>query len=744
VSCASSAQPSAQPPLQSSTEKQSELSLEEITVFAQKSEQNVQDIGISIATFSAQEIAELDINHATDIANYTPNVQVIKTVLPFFSIRGMGVNEFAPNTDSSVAVHIDEVYLSKAFQLTSALFDMERVDVLKGPQGTLFGRNTTGGSINFTTRKPSFTPEAEISLAYSRYDRKETEGYITGPINDVLSARLSGLVRQSSNGATYDRFSGEDLGAVDEAALRGQLLWLPNDDSEVLLSMHGGIDHSEYMSHGVRGTYDVDTFPAVLNLCAAYFTSSFAENSPRCVLPSGELGADDDPYTVNVNRANKLDDESFGSSLRFSTDLSWATLTSITAYEYYERDLHEDDDGSPIVAFEVDWYAKLHEYTQEIRLSSRNENNWSWLVGFFYEHDDLDVVSVFDTAEHPLPSFNGLNFATDYSQKTDSLALFGHSEYPIAENWTIISGLRYTWERTYFDGVAEAQLATAPTLGDENKLSAPFATLAEQSNYHENQNVSFKLGLNFQPDNNQLYYGHISTGFKNGGFNGGFVLSNDDFSEFEPEEVLAFEMGAKLTMLQQRLQINTSIFYYDVSKPQINADGPNPPSLITTNADSSKHIGAEVEAWLRPVRGLDIKLGLGWLDAEYGEFFVWGESQKGNKVINSPEWTFNGAIRYEYPLNNGLKLISMSDVSYRSDRHLESTNIQTAHEPAYWLVNVRLALSSHDDKFQVGIWGKNITNQAYRHYVNDVASLGVVGDLWDEPLTYGIDVKYHF
>lgn len=730
--------------LPTSTEQVDVGMLEGMTVTAQKTEQNAQDIGIAITTLSEQDINEFRVRRPTDVENHTSNVQVIKTVLPFISIRGMGASEFAPNTDSPVAVHMDEIYLGKAFQLSGSMFDMERVEVLKGPQGTIFGRNTTGGSVNYTTRKPTFDPEAGLNLSYSRFDRKEAEGYISGPINDVLLGRLSGYSRQSSDGPVYNRFTGENSGQFDELALRGQLLWFPSDETELLFSIHGGRDRSEFMAHGVRGTYDASVFPGILRPCPAYFTHSFSKNSTGCVLPSGDSGGDNDPYTVNANSKNNLNDESFGSSLRLTTDLSWATLTSITAYEYYQRDTHEDDDGSPIIALEVDWFNELHQYTQEIRLNSRSQNNGSWLVGMFFQHDELDVVNVLDTAEHPLPPFNGLATATAYGQTTDSIALFAHTEYPLIDDWTVITGLRYTWEQSHFDGITQSQLASAPTLGDENKLSAPFLTLAQREDYHRTQNLSFKLGLNYQPHANQLYYGHISTGFKSGGFNGGFAFSTEEFSEYKPEEILAYEIGSKITLLNQRLQINSSIFYYDVSNPQINADGPTPPGLITTNADSATHIGAEVEAWWQATNGLDIKLSVGWLDAEYGEFFVAGVSQKGNKVLNSPEWTFNGLIRYEYPLSNGLKVITMSDFSYRTDRHLESSNVHTAHEQGYCLLNARIALASKDDSFEIALWGKNLTNEEYRHYVNDVSSLGIVGDLWNEPVTYGIDVNYRF
>jgi iron complex outermembrane receptor protein len=718
--------------------------LDDITITAQKAEQKAQDVGIAITTFSNQDLKELGILLPTDISNQLPNVQVVKSALPVFSIRGVGLSEFSPNLDAPVAIHIDEVYLSKAFQATSSLFDMEKVEVLRGPQGTLFGRNTTGGSVNYTTRKPTAEFESGFSFEYSRFERKKTEAYISGPISDNLLGRLSGFVRQSSDGPTYNEFDGKDLGELDELALRGQLLWFPNDNTEVLLSLHGGEDNSERLTYDVRGTYDASVYPGILQSCPAYFTKQFTANSSGCLLPSGKAGTDDDPFTTSTNRANQLDNENFGASLHFITDLPWATLTSITAYEFYERDLNEDFDGSTDTAFEIDWFSELHEYTQEFRLSSLNNTKNSWLVGLFYEHDDFDVINLLSTGDHALAAFNGLTLATSYKQTSDSFALFGHNEYLFTEQWSIITGLRYTWERTHFDGLTQAQSATAPTIGEENKLSSPFLTLAQRDAVHQIQNLSFKLGLNFQPNDNQLYYGSISSGFKTGGFNGGFAFSDVEFSEYKPEEILAYELGSKLTLLDQHLQINTSLFYYQLSNPQLNADAPTPPNFITTNADSSTHIGAEIEAWWRPLQGLDVKFSLGWLDAEYGEFFVFGVNQKGNKVVNSPEWTFNGLIRYEYPLDNSLKIITMTDFSYRSDRYLSSNNVHTSYEPGYWLVNARIALASNDNKLELGIWARNLTHQDYRNYMNDVNGLGIVADLWNEPYTYGMDISYKF
>jgi iron complex outermembrane receptor protein len=716
---------------------------EPLIVTAQKISQSTQEVGIAISSFVDDDIDELNVS-APEIISLLPNTQAVfhqGTVA--LSIRGVGLSEFAPNIDSPVAIYIDEVYQSKTFQAASALFDLERVDVLHGPQGTLFGRNSSGGALNYTTKKPTNTFEAGGKLTLSLFERKHLETFISGPLSDEVSGRLSTLSKNSDDGYIHNLFNDEYYGRENEFYLRGQLLW-QTDHSDILWSNRVSRDKSDTAFFQAKGSYDASVYPATLQPCSGYFSASFAENTPGCVLPDGSQNQDNSPYIVNTQAAMKKDNQGYGSTLHIDHFMEDVTLTSITAYDYFERFQTNDADGSPSIAFEATWFNELHQYTQEFRLSGEDTAGKSWLIGAFFEHDDLTSVNFFDGRDHPIAFFTDRNLATSYTQITDSVALFAHKETALIDKWSLISGLRYSFERVTFKGKTQMQSASAGTSGKENQLNAPFITLASIDDQQKNTHLSYKLGLNFQQSKTQLYYGSISTGFKSGGFNGGYALSDEEFSEYKPEEITAFEIGSKSVFPEAKFQVNASVFYYDLANPQLNADAPTPPNFITTNADSSTHKGIEIETHWQPIKGLDIKNNLGWLQAEYGEFYIFGVNQAGNKVVNSPEWTFNGIIRYQYPISAMFNHILMTDYSYRSSRYLTSSNLDTSFEPGYWLVNARTALETKNKKVEIGLWVRNLFDKRYRTFMNDVSGLGSVASLWSEPRTFGLDISYQF
>jgi iron complex outermembrane receptor protein len=712
-------------------------------VTAQKTQQNQSEIGIAITRFSDTDFAELNLQSG-EIISLLPNTQAVgHEGSVALSMRGVGLSEFAPNLDSPVAIHIDEVYQSKTFQASASLFDIERVEVLHGPQGTLFGRNTSGGALNYTTKKPTAYFEAGGKASYGRFDRKQLETYISGPITEQLLGRLSTLTKHASDGYQDNQYDDERYGKQNELNLRGQLLWQQNN-TDILWSTHVARDNSEIPMFQVKGSYDESLYPAVLTPCAAYFTSHFSENSPGCVLPDGSQNDDNSPYVINNNRPMRKNNDSVGTKLHVEHFFDDYTFTSISAFEYFKRDQNNDGDGSPSIAFEAEWFNELFQYTQEFRISGLDSNGKNWIIGLFIEHDAFDSVNFVDLRDHPIPVFNSTNLATAYTQKTNSAALFAHKETKLIDKWTLITGLRYTNERVKFKGQTQMQSASAGTSGEENTLNDPFLTLANIDDEQRVSDLSYKLGINLQASPSHLFYGSVSTGFKSGGFNGGYALSDEEFSEYQPEEITAFEIGSKSVFPEARLQVNASVFYYDLSNPQLNADAPTPPNFITTNAESSTHKGVEIETHWQPVKGLDIKNNLGWLDAEYGEFYIFGINQAGNKVVNSPEWTFNGIVRYQYPISANFNHILLTDYSYRSSRYLSSSNVHTSYEPGYWLFNARTALKSKDNKLEIGLWIRNVFDKAYRTYMNDVAGLGAVASLWSEPRTYGVDVSYQF
>lgn len=742
--------------------------LEEVIVTAQKRAQSVQDVGITVNAFSGDEMRELGVSDPIDVGAQMSNTQINYGFgLPVFSVRGQGLNEFASNTDSPVAVHVDEVYLSKSFQFTLGAFDIGRVEALKGPQGTLFGRNTTGGAINFFTNKPTEEFEAGFNAEYSRFDTVRGEGYVSGPLTDNLLGRVSGYAINSSDGPTKNAFDGDSLGERDEFALRLLLQWNVSEDTEVLFNLHGGVDKSEFVPFSSRGVVDANALPAFLAargaafgaggpaaasaipipFCAEYLNGTVRGDTANCVNFAGFHAGEDDPYKTNQDNGGRdmgQNNDALGGSIRIDHELPWATLTSISAYEYFKRDTFEDTEGSPDVYQHTHFYNELNQYTQELRLTSNGDDALSWIVGFFYEHDNLDVFNTGEALDNPEPVTGFLHQSTFYNQKTDAVALFAHTEFQATDEVTLVAGARFTWERKEFDGATDIQLPFIPLAGEEARLEAPLARLAQLDSSRNDQNASFKLGINWTPEDDTLYYASMSTGFRSGGFSGGFVFSDGGFSSYDPELITAYEIGFKTQVLDNTLQLNGVIFHYDVTDLQVNADLPTAVLPQTDNADSGDTYGAELEAWWRPIDGLDLKAGLGWLDATYGDFTLNGVSGKGNEVINSPQWTFNGLIRYEFPITEGLIMSAMTDFNYRGERYLEPANSPISLQDEYWIVNARMAVASADEKWELAVWGKNIFDEEYLSFFNDVAGLGFVIDVWGMPATYGVSLDYKF
>lgn len=710
--------------------------LEEVIVTAQKREQSLQEVGISVSAFSGEELRELKTETPMAIVNQVSNVNVTYGFgQPSFSIRGVAMNEFASNVDSPVAVHVDEVYLSKPFMVKFGLFDIDRVEVLKGPQGTLFGRNTTGGTVNFITRRPTEEFEGNINATYAKYDSLRLEGYVSGPLTETLSGRVSGYKLESWDSPYFNTYNGQEIGEANEYAVRAQLEWTPTDSLEMLFNLHSGQDKTEPPPYESVGAFD----PGTGTLCQGYLNGTATGATSNCTNFTGYLEGDDDPYTVNQNFWPTANNEGIGVSARIEYDLSESlALTSISAYENVLRDQREDSSASPDEYLEGTWYQEIHQFTQELRLTSDHAGNFNYIAGLFYEHDELE-----NNNNALSRDFLGAIYNSNFDQKTDATALFLHTDYQLNEQVKLIGGLRYSWERTQFDG--GTYVAAAPLLGRKDEPTARLLTLAFRDDSRTDENVSFKVGVDYTPDNDWLIYTSLSTGFKSGGFNGGFPFTQEELSDFDPEEMTAFEVGFKSTLLDGELQLNGAAFFYQYDDLHVNVSRPGTISPFTQNAAKSKTVGAELDFWWKPSEQLDVKAGLGYLDAEVQDLeIVPGQVLESNNPVNAPEWSFNGLLRYETVIDSNMKLVAMTDFNWRDEHYLEVVNTPASQVDGYWLVNARLALGAEDGSWEVALWGKNLGDEEYATYINDVSSFGFVLNIYGQPRTYGVSVDYNF
>ena len=346
--------------------------IQEITVTAQKRRQSVQDVGITLSVVSGDSLAQAGASSVTDLTSLVPNIQAnYGAGQVAFNVRGIGTNEFSANLDSPVAINVDEGYLAKTFMSGLLLFDIDRVEVLKGPQGTLFGRNATGGAVNFFTRRPTSELAAGGTVSFDNYRTLRAEGYVSGPLSSTISARLSGMVTDQGRGTYRNLTLGRREGFEKKWALRGQLLWESGPDS-VLVTVFGGQQNGELQPYEGVGVFTPASVAAGAPVfCGAYLAGRATGGNSGCVRGTdGLFPGDNDPFTSNNNQPHTVRNRSIGATVRYEHEFDGATLTSLTSYQTFTRRQHEDSDGSAVNTIDVDYYNRIRQFNTELRLTS--------------------------------------------------------------------------------------------------------------------------------------------------------------------------------------------------------------------------------------------------------------------------------------------------------------------------------------------------------------------------------------
>lgn len=735
--------------------------LEEVVVTAQKREQSVQDVGFSVSAFSAEDIAAF----GTDIgslAGQIPGVEAYGsgTYLQSFFIRGVGLNEFSGNFNAPVAIHVDEVYVSKNWMFARPVFDIARIEALKGPQGTLFGRNTTGGTINYYTQEP--TPQFEMSVRAGgdNFERYTLEGVINGPLTDALSGRVSVYRGLGSGGPQKNLFTGKEYGEPDILQVRGQLLWEAGGTSVRVLG-YGGTDQSETLGYKGPGIFNNGApgfCPAALagqvsfaaDTCAKFGGLAAAQGVPQAESEPRDVN------TINQNQPPTRDDSFFGGHVRVDHDFGASTLTSLSAFDHYKRDHTEDADGSFLITNDVDWFNDIDVFTQELRLTG---DAWSdhmhYVLGVFYEHDDLRQV---DSDElNGLSTVNGVTIGNpfgplpprlvgEFDQTVDSYALFFNSDFDVSDTVTLTAGVRYTSDSTRID--ARTSVGLNDVAGEEDLPRTTLAVVDTLDDKRTDEDVSWRLGATWDVAADVTLYTNITTGFRTGGYSVPFAGT---IVQFEPEEIFSAEVGAKSRLFDGQLQLNAAVFRYEYSDLQVNVDDPVSPIVpITRNIGESRTVGAEVEAHWQPVDRFVVRLGYAYLDAEFTDtdrtmttISTLGPIPlEGKTPVNTPEQQLSGMLRYTQALGGELAIVASTDARYVGKRYLEVTNQPNDLADSYSVVNARLSLVPDSERWTVSVWARNLLDEEYLTYVNNLPGPGFKLDIFGEQRSYGLSVEY--
>ena len=704
--------------------------IEEVVVTAQKREQNVQDVGIAISAFTGDQMRQLGFTSAQQVTAMAPGVS---TVQPngeanySIAIRGVANSDFTANVESPVAVYLDEVYISQMSGTGFMLFDMDRVEILRGPQGTLYGRNATGGLVHFVSKKPTEEFEGYAQLTGGSYDQISFEGAVGGAITDTLMARVS-LATNDHDGYVKNRLGGRLNDGNDQTA-RLQVLWAPTENLDLLLNVRGS-------------NQDIDT--GFFEHVSANVEGELTPNEVNQVL--GYIDDDGDPFKGDYDSPGFNDLETRGYTATLNWDFDDFTLTSITDYSTVKRDYIEDSDSSPVEFFNFYLTTDAEQFSQEVRLSGGSEKT-NWVTGVYYM--DLKVDDSNGGESEPFvdpasdtPDLSGID--NPYETKTESWSVFGQVEYDLTDTLTGIAGVRWISDDKSHDYVSNA-VDYIPGTRLRNGNPNILAELASYSGDREDSELAMRLGLNWVVNDDLLLYASYNRGVKGGGYNAPIfpftppAEYTDQYMSYDPEKLNAYELGFKATTQEGLMIINGAWYYYDYDDYQafqfVGIDA------ITTNAQADS-FGGELEVMMNPVEGLEILFGVAYNDIDVDL----GGGAPETTSVQSPKWNLNGLVRYEHALLGGTGALQF-DAQSRSTHYFALTRLPTVREGGYTVSNASASYTSGDEKWQVIGFVHNLTDEEYVVQTFDLSGpnvFGMVEKYYGRPRWYGVSLTYNW
>lgn len=738
----------------------------EVLVTAQKREQSAQDVGISISTYSSEQMRALGFTNAQEV---TALAAGISTMQPngeanyAIGIRGVANNDFTTNVESPVAIYVDEVYISQMSGAGFLLFDVERVELLRGPQGTLFGRNATGGLVHYITVKPTLDElNGYGSVTYSRFNRLKFQGAVGVPVSDKVALRASFATHQGGGYVENRLRPQEDLNNANESAGRLQALFQPNEDVEILLNAR-------------FGQQDIRT--GFFEYASAVLPTG--EATPGVPNPDlgGYVDTDGDVYAGDYDTPghNELDTYGYSGTLKWNMD--FATLTSITDFQTVKRDYIEDSDASPVDYFQFFLTTDAEQFSQEIRLNGEADK-LKWVTGFYYmdlkvrDSNGAITRGLFEALfGAPVEEIGANGIRNPYATDTETWSLFGQLEYEVTEQFTVIGGFRWIEEKKshlYHNYLMWFQDTSTSGMDPNAIIVGDALPESPYSNSRKDGNWSARVQVNFKPVENLLTYASWNRGVKSGGFNAPLLPSpfalSDAFMSYDPEKLDAFEVGFKWDTANRRLRINGSAYYYDYNNYQafsiIGLD------TATLNADA-KVKGFEVEVQAAPVKGLDMQFGISYIDPKVKNVpgLTIDADTDGDgvgdvlaiipgatvKPVQTPKWNLNGLVRYEVQMANSGSVAFQVDGMYRAKHHFALTNFPASTESGYFIGNASVTWFSEDEQWSMRFFVQNFTDKEYVVQTFDLSGsvsngglFGLIEQYYGRPRTWGANLSYSF
>lgn len=704
ILCGASFPAYAQPTAEGSRSSE-RVGVAEIVVTAQRREERLQDVPISITALDSTLLEQSSIQTTTDLSLVVPSLNFSQTAAfaqPY--IRGIGTDSFAPGNEASVATYVDGVYIANMSSAVFGFNNVERIEVLRGPQGTLYGRNSTGGVVNVITRSPEQEFSFEGNVGYGKFDVLEGSAYISGGIAENLASDFAVTFREQGDGYYPNLATGGRVAQEEGIYLRSKTVFEPSER----LRIEGSVDYANYRNTLANSRQPRPGSNPVIP----------TGGEPGVPVISFEPGK---YYSNAVENLNEVED--YGASLTANLDLDSLTITSITAYRHADHNQNQDTDDTGIDAGRNMIALTYDQFSQELRIASNNAGSINWIAGVYYLWADAG----FDPAT--IIARGNVVLEASLFSETESIAGFGQVSFDIFQNGQLTIGGRYTWDRK-----------------DYRRTIAPGQDVSE-SWQEPTWRVSYDHRLG-----DVLLYASYNRGYKSGAYNTAFGPG----VPVNPEIVDAFEAGFKADLLDRRLRVNLAAFHTDYRDIQVRAQAPGNIAVTLQNAASARIYGVEAEVVARVSQEWNVQAGLAWIDAEYTDFpgaevfspFPDGRpgnqqeiiDASGNPLPRTPKFSGSVSVNYDHSFANDSRIYGTSMIFYSGRRYWEPS--ARIFDDSYFLVNGTLGYAFPGDRFAVEIWARNLLDTTYGNYF--VTSNNADRFSYAPPRTFGARAKFQF
>jgi iron complex outermembrane receptor protein len=684
--------------------------LEEIVVTATRRTESLQDVPMAVTAITGEALANAGVARLEDLATQIPNTFIDTSAglrATDVAVRGISSNPNNPGVDPAVGVFVDGVYQSRPTTLNSNLYDLERIEVVRGPQGALYGKNTIAGAVNFITRLPTEDFQSDVDVGYGNYNATNTYASASGSLGSPsLLGRVSASW-QKRDGDINNLTTGTKLDNVNEASGRLALLWKATDFIDVILRADKSRDRTN------DGAAEV------------FLNGAFA----------GTPYAGPDPATRNVtnDRDTVQNRDIDGASIQIDARFGAGTLTSLTSYQHYTWYNLEDDDSTALDILSSGIQENQTEWAEDLRFVSKSTGSLNYIAGAYFSHQTLDTAStaIVGPALGIYPQdVTGVIYA---DVTTQSEAVYGQLGYDFTDRWNATLSARYSHE---WKEVGQSQI------GDPYQIllaTQPLEVLSrDDSKFTPAGSLTYRFSKNVNG------YASISNGFKAGGFNV-FSISPTDQARYEPETVTSYELGLKSLLADDRVRLNTAIYYLDYKNLQVNqlvlVSGT--PQFTTSNAATATSKGAEIELNARVTAELGLNLSYGYCDAVFKSFpnaTAQGANYSGYELPDAAKNTVATALDYAHPLSASLEFMARADFTYRSGAYFQPDNTPNLYQGGYGIAGARLGVGGRDHRWGVNAWVRNISNRMYALSRTDGPIVpGQVIESLGLPRMYGVD-----